>query len=323
MTNFNYKNILITGATGFVGSHLAEELAKTKADITVTTHHNIPTNSYFATQGLERKTKIIRIELSGYKAVEKMVFNVKPDCIFHLAAQPLVDIAYKNPKTTLYSNIVGTINLLEATRLFGKTHAIIVASSDKAYGKILNSQLKYSESDPLRGDHPYEVSKSSADLISYSYYKTYGLPTTITRFGNIYGEGDMHFSRIIPGIMEAIVKKQTFLIRSNGKYIRDYLYVKDVVRGYLLLAQNIAKTKGEAYNFGSDDSFSVLDLIGLLEKVLDMKIKYKIINTAKNEIPYQSLDWTKIRKTVGWKPEYTIKNTMKNIYNWYTNYYSK
>ncbi len=339
-----YRNILVTGATGFVGSHLTEELVKTGAKVTATTHHPVARNSYFASKHLGRKTKVVQIELADYKSVGKLISETKSDCIYHLAAQPVVDTAFRDPKATLYSNIVGTINLLEAARRYGKTRAIVIASSDKAYGKMepgmmnnelrimntkknnyqrptANHQLKYIESDPLRGDHPYEVSKSSADLISYSYFKTYGLPVTITRFGNIYGEGDTHFSRIIPGIMEAIVKKKTFPIRSNGKYIRDYLYVKDVVRGYMLLAQNIGKTKGEAYNFGSDESLSVVDLISLLEKVLKIKIKYKILDIAKNEIPYQSLDWTRIRKTLGWKPQYSFADTAKNIYLWYAGYF--
>jgi CDP-glucose 4,6-dehydratase len=353
---FNSR-ILVTGATGFVGSHLTEKLVNLGARVTATTHHPINPNSYFATQKLEKKCKMIQIELTDFTSVRNLLTNNKQpttnnyfDFIFHLAAQPIVDIAYKNPKTTLYSNILGTINILECARLSNHIKGIIVASSDKAYGKknpkseirnpnkylnsttnrkyniglvsnfnIRDSNLKYIESDPLAGDHPYEVSKSATDLIAHSYFKTYNLPIVITRFGNIYGEGDIHFSRLIPGIIKAVICNKTFEIRSDGKFVRDYLYVKDVVSGYLLIAKNVEKVCGEAFNLGSEETLNVIELIKLMEKVLSQKIKYKIHNNQKNEIPYQSLDYTKIRRSLGWKPKYSLEKTIRNIFTWYEN----
>ncbi|EKD86451.1 MAG: NAD dependent epimerase/dehydratase family [uncultured bacterium] len=191
---------------------------------------------------------------------------------------------------------------------------VIVASSDKAYGK---TEKPYTEETPLKGDHPYDVSKSSADLISQTYFKTYNLPVVITRFGNVYGEGDLHMDRIIPGICEALIRDETFVIRSNGKYVRDYLYVKDVVDGYLLLANSLEKTIGEAYNFSSSDKLSVLELIKLAEKVFGKKIKYVIKNNAKNEIPYQHLNDQKIR-SLGWKNEYTLEKALPGVLDWYS-----
>lgn len=319
MNFFTHKKILVTGATGFVGSHLTQELVNLGAKVTATTHHSILPNSYFKSQNLEKKTRVAQIELTDFPKVRRLISETKPDYIFHLAAQPIVDIAYDDPKTTLYSNILGTVNILESTRLADKIKGIIVASSDKAYGKM-NIQRKYKETDPLAGNHPYEVSKSATDLIANSYYKTYGLPIVVTRFGNIYGEGDVHFSRLIPGLMETIISNKVFEIRSNGKYVRDYLYVKDVVRGYLMITQNLEKVRGEAFNFGSDDTYSVLDLIKLISQIWQIKIKYKILDNAKNEIPYQSLDYSKIRKMLGWEPEYKLKNTVKNIFDWYSKF---
>lgn len=322
MNFFINKKILVTGATGFVGSHLTEELMKLGAKVIATTHHPILSNSYFKSQNLDKKTVVEQTELTGFSKVQRLISKTKPDYIFHLAAQPIVDIAYNDPKTTLYANILGTINILECCRLDNHIRGIIVASSDKSYGK-LTSKRKYKETDPLVGDHPYEVSKSATDLIANSYFKTYSLPVVVTRFGNIYGEGDIHFSRLVPGLIKAIIGNQTFEIRSNGKYVRDYLYVKDVVKGYLLIAGNFDNVKGEAFNFGSEESLNIIDLINLIEKNLSIKVKYKILNIAKNEIPYQSLDYTKIKNTLDWKPEYELKSTIKKIFEWYKNFFNK
>ena len=162
------------------------------------------------------------------------------------------------------------------------------------------------------------MSKSATDLIANMYFKTYQVPVVTTRFGNIYGEGDNNFSRIIPGIMMSLLKNETLELRSDGKAVRDYLYVKDVVKGYLMLAQNIEETKGEAFNFGSNDTLSVIELIEEIEKALKTKVPYKVLNIAKNEIPYQSLSYEKIKK-LGWKNEKGVKDTAKGIYEWYKN----
>ena len=308
------KNILVTGGAGFVGGHLVEELVKLKANVVVV-DINLDKHSYLFTENLQKKSKVINLDICDYKKLLALIKKYKIEFIFHLAAQALVEEAYKNPKHTLDNNILSTINVLEAVRINPQIKGLVVASSDKAYGKL--KVAKYSESSPLSGDHPYDTSKSVTDLLSTTYYKTYKIPVVVTRFGNIYGEGDLNFSRIIPGIMKSIIQNSELRIRSNGKYVRDYLYVKDVVNGYILLAENIGKVKGEAFNFGSDDTLTVLEVIKQVEKVLDKKINYKILNIAKNEIPYQSLDYSKIRKELGWKPKYTISKKIKDIYNWY------
>ncbi len=314
MFNLKAKNILVTGGAGFVGGHLVEELIKIKANVIVA-DINLDKQSYLFTENLHKKSKVINLDICDYKKLSALIKKYKIEFIFHLAAQALVEEAYKKPKYTLDNNILSTINVLETVRTNPQIKGVVVASSDKAYGKL--SRAKYTESSPLSGDHPYDTSKSVTDLISTTYYKTYKISVVVTRFGNIYGEGDLNFSRIIPGIMKAIVKSDKLLVRSNGKYIRDYLYVKDVVNGYLLLAENIEKVKGEAFNFGSEETLSVLDLIKLVQKVLNKKINYKILNIAKNEIPYQSLDYSKIKKMLKWSPKNSIKKTAKKILSWY------
>lgn len=316
MEKLNGKNILVTGGNGFIGSHLVEMLLK-KGSRVVIPYRSIDPYSYFSSKKMSSFVTLAQCDLKDFERVFDIVTKYEIDYIFHLGAQAIVTAAYHNPKETIVTNVLGTVNLLEAVRLYGKVKGIIIASSDKAYGK---SSTMYVETDALRGDHPYEVSKSAEDLIAYSYFKTYGLPVVIARFGNVYGEGDMNFTRIVPGIIKSVITKDLLHLRSDGSYIRDYIYVKDVAQGYILLAEHVAAVKGEAFNFGSDDSLSVMDVIKLAEKSLRVIIPYTIDNTAINEIPRQQLDFTKIRNSIGWKPKFKMKKVLPLIKRWYKNY---
>jgi len=306
------KKILVTGGAGFIGGHLVEELISLGARVTVI-DIEIKPKSIFELNKLKKRVDLKLIDIRDDKKLQNFFKKYTPDYIFHLAAEPIVEKAYDNPISAFETNINGTINLLEILRKNKKIKGMIAASSDKAYGKTIK---KYTEESPLRGDHPYDVSKSCMDLICQTYIKTYNLPIVITRFGNVYGEGDLYFNRIIPGICESIIKNKTLKIRSNGKYVRDYLYVKDVVDGYIFLLKKFEKAKGEAFNFSSQDKLTVLELIKAVEKIIDKKIKYKILNNAKNEIPYQHLDDSKIKK-LGWKNNYNLKKSFVEIINWY------
>ncbi len=312
MESLTGKNILVTGGTGFVGSHLVEALIKLGSTVIVP-YRSIDPRSYFSAQKLHKNTIMVQGDVKNFQEVFDIVTKYEIEYIFHLAAQAIVTTAYHNPLEAFQTNIIGTANILEAARLYGKVKGIVIASSDKAYGK---SDKPYKESDALRGDHPYEVSKSAADLISQTYYKTYKLPVVITRFGNIYGEGDLNFSRIIPGVMKSLITKEELVLRSDGTHVRDYVYVKDVVRGYLFLLGNIDKIKGEAFNLSSNDTYSVLDVIKHIGKKLNKKISYTIANSAKNEIPYQHLSYEKIHK-LGWRPIYSIDSTLVPVKSWY------
>jgi len=313
------KNVLVTGGTGFVGSHLVEELLNQGANVITTFEYTDPL-SYFMMKGFDKKITMVQVDVADFDGVFDLVTKFEIDYIFHLAAQAIVNTAYNNPRKTILSNVMGTTNILESARLYPKVKAIVVASSDKAYGKLASGQ--YIETDPVKGDHPYDVSKSATDLISNMYFKTYQVPVVITRFGNIYGEGDNNFSRIIPGIMMSLLKNETLELRSDGKAVRDYLYVKDVVKGYLMLAEKVDEVKGEAFNFGSNDTLSVIDLIKEIEKALGKKVPYKVLNIAKNEIPYQSLNYDKIEK-LGWKNDSLVSKTSKGIFDWYKNLIEK
>ncbi len=306
------KNILVTGGTGFIGGHLVKRLLDDGYHVIVP-YITFEKDSFFVQSNLKNRVTLEKVDIRNKEKVFQLIQTYKPEYIFHLAAQTLVTEGYKDPLTTLETNIMGTAYLLEAMRVIGRVKGIIVASTDKAYGKTHEA---YTEEAPLKGDHPYDVSKSSADLITQTYYKTYNTPVIVTRFGNVYGEGDLHLDRIIPGICEAIIKKKTLEIRSDGTYVRDYLYIKDVVNGYIFLLHHFNDLKGEAFNFSSTDTYSVLQLIEKAEKILDKKISYKILNIAKNEIPYQHLDDTKIKK-MGWEPKHTLENCLENTFQWY------
>jgi len=314
MKSLTNKKILVTGGTGFVGSHLVEALIKRGAEV-ITTYISLDPRSYFMMQCLDKKVTTVPVDITEFDKLFDIVTKLEVDFIFHLAAQPLVETAFYNPKRTFESNINGTINILEAARLYPRIKGVIFASSDKAYGK--NGEKKYKETDRLQGDHPYEVSKSAADLIVSSYYKTYKLPVITTRFGNIYGEGDLNFSRIIPGALRSIITKTPLEIRSDGSYVRDYLYVKDVADGYLMLAEQLEHVAGEAFNFGSSDTLSVKDLLKEIQTITGIDLDYKVVNISKNEIPYQSLEYSKIQKKIKWRPKYDLEKTIPRMLEWY------
>jgi CDP-glucose 4,6-dehydratase len=312
------KNVLVTGGAGLVGSHLVEKLLSLGAQVFVLDIAVLP-KSYFETEKLHEKVKLLVVDLVEAEKVKQVIEQNLIEYVFHLGAQAIVAEAFINPRRTFETNILGTINILEAARSSSQIKAVLVASSDKAYGK---NCLNATEDNALMGDHPYDVSKSAADLITATYYKTYGTPVAISRFGNIFGPGDLHFDRIIPGIMDSIINNKTLEIRSNGQFTRDYVFVKDVVDGYISLAEHIDKIKGQGFNFSSGLNFSVLELIAQVSKILDTKVDYKILNTQQNEIPNQSLNFEKAQKVLGWKPGYVFEEAIQETYKWYKQFYN-
>lgn len=317
MQDLETKKILVTGGTGFIGSHFVEKLLKHNPKSIVCLYRSSNPKSYFSTQKLVDEVILANCDLKNFKRVNDVLNKYEIDTIFHFGAQAIVDTAYKNPLETIETNVMGTTNLLEACRQKGDTRAIVVVTSDKAYGKAEN--LPYKEQMPLKGDHPYEVSKSSADLIARTYYKTYNLPVTVARFGNVFGPGDINFNRIVPGIFKAIINNEEFLIRSDGQMIRDYVYVKDVINGPIQMAKNIEKSRGEAFNFGSKNIFSVIEVVKKIEGILKVKVNYRILNIAKNEIPKQYLDWRKAKRMLSWQPRYSFEQGIKESFDWYKN----
>jgi len=310
------KKILITGFEGFLGSWLTKTLVELGAStIGIDKVMNRPRS---VLEGHRNRVIPIKGDICNLNLVRKTIDKYKPSIIFHLAAEAIVGQANNNPIRTFKSNIQGTWNILEASRGKGFICSIVVASSDKAYGSTDN--LPYREdTSPLKGDHPYDVSKSCADLLCNAYYNTYKVPICVTRCGNIYGPGDYNFSRIIPESIRCALEGKTLLIRSNGKFIRDYVYVGDIVEGYIILAEKSQKLKlaGEAFNFSDENPISVLALVKKIYKLTRRDEKYEILNTAKCEIPHQYSSSRKARKVLHWYPKVSLDEGLNRTISWY------
>ncbi|MBU2615116.1 MAG: GDP-mannose 4,6-dehydratase, partial [Elusimicrobia bacterium] len=257
-------------------------------------------------------------ELQDYALIERILTEYEIDTVFHLAALTIVGVANKNPLITFESNIKGTWNILEACRKNPLVKRVLVASSDKAYGE--QAKLPYDENAPLEGNHPYDVSKSCADLLCKTYHNSYKLPVCVTRCGNFYGGGDLNFNRIIPGTILSVLNNQQPIIRSDGTFIRDYFYIEDGVEAYLLLAEKMEELKiqGEAFNFSSEIRVTVKELVEKIIKLMGSNLKPIILNEASNEIINQYLSAEKAHKKLNWQPKYTLDESLKKAIAWYT-----
>ena len=317
------KNVFITGCTGLLGSWLTMELVKRGANVTGLIRDLVP-RSNLNWSGFNDKINIVRGELEDFFVLERTLNEYEIDTVFHLGAQTIVSIANRNPLSTFESNIKGTWNILEACRRVATVSRVVVASTDKAYGE--QETLPYDEKFPLLGSHPYDVSKSCADLVSQAYYKTYQLPVCVTRCGNFYGGGDLNFNRIVPGTIKSVINNKPPIIRSDGTYIRDYFYILDAVEAYLLLAEKIDSLTihGEAFNFSNEIQVTVLELT---EKILELMgrkdLRPKILAQAKGEIKHQYLSAEKARTVLGWRPHYTLEEGLIETIAWYKDYFSR
>jgi len=326
MNNKFWKNkkVLITGFEGFLGTHLTKELVSCGARIYGLDLKARPKETIL-TPAIYKKIKVIKGDVANYAFLKDLIRNENIEIVFHLAAEAIVEKGHKTPLKAFKSNICGTWSLLEACRCVGNLEAIIVASSDKAYGSHRN--LPYKENFTLIGNHPYDVSKSCADLITNTYFHTYGLPVAITRCGNIYGPGDFNFSRLIPDAMRSIVLGKILKIRSDGTFVRDYVYIDDIVSGYIRIAELLKERKlsGEAFNLSDENPLSVVKLLKQIDglNLCGRRLKYKIMNTAKYEIKEQYLSSEKARSILGWKPKHRLEESLKKTAKWYAEYFNK
>ncbi|MCW4643042.1 GDP-mannose 4,6-dehydratase [Bacillus safensis] len=319
---WNGKNVFVTGCTGLLGSYVVKELIDQGANVTGLVRDQVPRSNLYQGSQFE-KMNVVQGALEDMQTIERALGEYEIDTVFHLAAQAIVGVANRHPVSTFEANILGTWNVLEACRRQPLIKRVIVASSDKAYGD--QEQLPYDEDMPLNGKHPYDVSKSCADLISHTYYNTYGLPVCITRCGNLYGGGDLNFNRIIPQTIQLVLEGKAPEIRSDGTFIRDYFYIEDAVKAYLLLAEKMEEKglAGEAFNFSNEIQLTVLELVDKILKAMGSELKPRILNQGTHEIKHQYLSAEKARKLLDWKPDYSIDEGLEKTIEWYREFFQK
>jgi len=311
---------LVTGATGLLGSWLTRSLTTAGADVVCLVRDWVPQSELVRSKTLE-KVKVVRGDVRDRDLIERVLAEYEVDVVFHLAAQTIVGIANLNPVSTFESNIQGTWNLLEACRRSPRVKSIVVASSDKAYGD--QEILPYEEDAPLEGRHPYDVSKSCADLIAQTYGKTYKLPVAVTRCGNFYGGGDLNWNRIVPGTIRSVVRGEQPVIRSDGKFVRDYFYVEDGAAAYMLLAERLAQDSelsGTCFNFSNELQITVLELVDKILHKMESKLQPNVRNEASNEIRHQYLSAQLARQTLGWSPLFTLEQGLDRTIGWYKDF---
>ena len=312
------RRVLVTGATGMVGSWLCHRLVEFGAHVVALVRDADPQSELYRS-GTVAHLAVVSGRLEDYGTVERAVNDHETDTVFHLGAQTVVGTAFRSPLSTLDANIMGTANVMEAARVHsGLVHAVVIASSDKAYGEQL--QLPYVEDMPLNGRAPYEVSKSCTDLVAKSYFHTYGVPVAIARCGNVFGGGDLNWSRIVPGTIRSLIREEQPVILSDGTFLRDYLFVADVVSAYLALAEQLGRrdVAGEAFNFSSERALTVMEMYrAVCLATVGHDVPPKVLSHAPNEIHDQYLDATKARKVLGLEMGCWLEDGLARTVDWY------
>ncbi|HET9051766.1 MAG TPA: NAD-dependent epimerase/dehydratase family protein [Candidatus Dormibacteraeota bacterium] len=312
------RTVLVTGATGLLGSWLVRALLGAGAHVVALVLDADPQSELVRRGDLGRVT-VVSGGLEDAAALDRAVVGHEVDTVFHLAAQTLVGPAQRSPLATLEANVRGTYMLLDVCRRHGdRLSRVVVASSDKAYGS--SPDLPYTEDTPLRGLNAYDVSKSCADMLTQAYQSSYGVPAVIARLGNIYGGGDLHWSRIVPGTIRSLLRQEAPVIRSDGTPVRDYIYVEDAVSAYLRLAEmaTLPEVRGRAFNFSGQRAVSVLELVGAIRRLMGCEhIRPAVLGTAVGEIQDQYLSIERAAQVLGWAPRFDLDAGLTRTIGWY------
>jgi CDP-glucose 4,6-dehydratase len=338
MENFwNNKKVLITGVTGFVGGNLVKKLYSEKATIFGLLRNDNPSSLLFF-EGYNEKIRLIKGDILDHELLYNIITEQQIDVIFHLAAQVEVGVGLTNPFLTFETNVRGTYNLMEACRMAKNSghniEAIVVASSDKAYGEYPIDKMPYRENYPLLPKFPYDTSKACADMICQAYaIDRYKLPVVITRFSNIYGPGQLNFSAIVPDGIRSGMGYSTFIPRSDGSMVRDFIYSEDVAELYMLIAIGLSKNpdelKGQVFNAGSNDPINMRSLIiKIYEELGNNKELERILldmngKKTTGEIQYQHMSFEKVYEYFNWKPQHSIEDGVKKTISWFKTYFEK
>jgi CDP-glucose 4,6-dehydratase len=316
------RPVFVTGATGLLGGWLVKHLIAAGADVVCLVRDWVPRSEIVASGDIER-VRVVRGDVRDQDTIERAVGEYEIATVLHLAAQAIVGVANRNPVSTLDTNIRGTWSVLEACRRSPAVQQVVIASSDKAYGD--QEVLPYTEDAPVRGRHPYDVSKSCADLLAQMYAATFHLPVCVTRCGNFYGGGDFNWNRIVPGTVRSAIRGERPVIRSDGQFVRDYIYVEDGARAYMLLAERLGanpRLAGEVFNFSYERRMTVLELVTKLLQAMGSLLEPDVRNEASHEIRNQYLDSTKAKTMLGWVPSFTLEEGLRTTVDWYRAYFA-
>ncbi len=315
------RPVFVTGATGLAGGWLVRDLVSAGADVVCLVRDWVPQSEVLRSRRIEQ-VRTVRGDVRDQALLERILGEYEIDTVLHLAAQTIVGVANRNPVSTFETNIGGTWSLLEACRRTPTVKQVVIASSDKAYGE--QPVLPYEESTPLQGQHPYDASKSCADLIASTYARTWSLPVAITRCGNLYGGGDLNWNRIVPGTIRSVLRGDRPVIRSDGSYVRDYFYVEDAAEAYMTLAEQLSARPelcGEAFNFSNETPLPVLDVVARVLKLMGSELEPDIRNEASGEIKRQFLDAGKARRILGWQPSFDLDAGLARTIAWYRDFF--
>jgi CDP-glucose 4,6-dehydratase len=318
MSFWDQRRVFVTGATGFIGAHVARHLLEAGAEVICLQRDEVR-ECALDLFDLRRRVTVVHGALEDHPLLARVINEYETEAVFHLAAQALVGAANRSPLSTFDSNIRGTYSLLEACRLSSGVRRVVVASSDKAYGT--QAALPYREESPLDGIFPYDASKVCTDVLARSYARSYGLPVSVTRFANVYGPGDLNLSRIVPGAIREVLRDRPPVIRSDGTPVREYIHVDDVARGYLRLAEAIEEARGEAFNFGSGDQISVLELAERIIRLAgrEGKLRPQVLRQTKieGEIDAQYLSSEKAHARLNWRAQIGLDQGLRETIEWY------
>ncbi len=311
------RSVFVTGATGLLGSWLVSQLLETGSNVVCLVRDWVPQCEPVHNRRIEQ-VNTVRGDITDRALLERVLGEYEVEVVFHVAAQAIVGIANRDPASTFSTNVEGTWNLLEACRRSPKVSSIVIASSDKAYGD--QEHLPYTETTPLLGRHPYDVSKSCGDMVAQTYAASYNLPVAITRCGNFFGGGDLNWNRVVPGTIRSILRGEPPIIRSDGNFVRDYIYIEDAAAAYMLLAERLISNpalRGQAFNFSYEIQMSVLDMVELILRKMQSSLRPEVLNQASNEIRHQFLSAEHARTLLNWKPRFTLESGLDRTLTWY------
>ena len=316
------KTVLVTGATGFLGGWLAARLLDYGATVVATVRRDRP-SSQFAMAGLAARCRVVTGDNHDPATIAAVFRDHAPDAVFHTAAMGDVNECLRDPLGCYKSNIDSTLYILEAIRTKRPACIAVVSSSDKAYGP---QEVPYRESQSLKPNHPYEVSKAAQDLMAQSHGRVFGLPVAVTRCANYYGGWDFNWTRIIPYAIRCAIRGETVKLRSDGRFTRDFLYIEDAVDVQLSLAEAVAARKelrGEAFNFSYEIDIEIIEIVRRIGALMNVPLEPEIKADAKAEIRYMAVNADKARAMLGWKPLFTFEDGLLQSIEWYRAYLAK